>query len=304
MKSTLVVLAAGMGSRYGGLKQLDPVGPSGEVVLDYSVHDALWAGFDNVVFVIRKDFEEEFRKVVLSRYEGVVPTALAFQDLNDLPGGRLAPEGRQKPWGTGHAIWSARNQVDGPFLVVNADDFYGMEAFSAMAGFLKKQSEGLRLALVAYPLRNTLSEHGAVSRGVCTVGDNDTLTSVEEHTGIVREGDAIRGINLVGERVSLTGIEMVSMNFWGFTPEIFGHLENSFAEFLNRGGLGNPKSEYYIPSAVSEIIASGAAPASVLRSEGRWYGVTYREDRASVAEALQQMVADRLYPTPLWKHTS
>lgn len=301
MNLTLVILAAGMGSRYGGLKQLDPVGPSGEVVLDYSVHDALWAGFDKVVFVIRKDFEEEFRKVVLSRYEGVVPTALAFQYLNDLPGGRTAPEGRQKPWGTGHAIWSARNRVDGPFLVVNADDFYGMEAFSAMAGFLKKQSEGLRLALVAYPLRNTLSEHGAVSRGVCTMGDNDTLTSVEEHTGILHEGDVIRGINLAGETVSLTGMEMVSMNFWGFTPDIFEFLERGFGHFLDRGGLGNPKSEYYIPSAVSEIIASGVAPASVLRSSGRWYGVTYREDRASAANALGAMVAQNLYPTPLWE---
>ncbi len=303
MALTLLVLAAGMGSRYGGLKQLDPVGPSGEVVLDYSVHAALRAGFEKIVYVIRRDFEREFRRVVLSRYEGVVSTTLAFQDLQDLPDGREVPAGREKPWGTGHAIWSARDQVQGPFLVVNADDFYGMEAFSAMAGFLKKSAENLQMALVAYSLCNTLSEHGTVSRGVCTVSDTDILLGVEEHSGILKEGESISGINPAGDRTVLSGRSLVSMNFWGFTPEIFEHLESGFTQFLDQGGLINPKSEYYIPSAVNEILASGIAPASVLRSSGRWYGVTYREDRQAVADALAVMVAADVYPTPLWTHT-
>ncbi|MFZ4682348.1 MAG: nucleotidyltransferase family protein [Terrimicrobiaceae bacterium] len=302
MAKTLLVLAAGMGSRYGGLKQLDPVGPSGEVVLDYSVHDALWAGFEKVVFVIRRDFEEAFRETVLKRYEGHAEVDLAFQELGDLPEGYAPPAAREKPWGTGQAIWAARHVVDGPFLVVNADDFYGLEAFSIMAGFLDGSSEGLRMGMVAYLLRNTLSDHGFVSRGICEVTTDNLLKRVEEHTGIVRRDGLIRGTDTRGIVQDLTGSEPVSMNFWGFTPEIFPHLESLFSQFLDLGGNENPKSEFYIPSAVSQIIASGAAPASVLSSSGRWFGVTYREDREAVANALSQMVKDRLYPTPLWKH--
>lgn len=293
-----------MGSRYGGLKQLDPVGPSDEVVLDYSVHDALRAGFSRVVFVIRRDFEKEFRDKILPRYEGKVETALAFQDLDDLPRGLVKSSERTKPWGTGHAIWAARNVVNTAFLAVNADDFYGLEAFSMMAGFLRKLSEAPRIAMVAHLLRNTLSEHGAVSRGVCTVGPEDWLESVQEHTGIARENGEIRGVDLAGDAVTLSGDELVSMNFWGFPVEIFRWLESGFGNFLARGGLGNPKSEYYIPSAVSEIIASGLAPASVLRSNGRWYGVTYREDREYVSAALMAMSRQGLYPTPLWNTKS
>jgi hypothetical protein len=304
MDKTLLVLAAGMGSRYGGLKQLAPVGPSGEVVLDYSVHDALWAGFNKVVFVIRRDFQKEFEEMVVKRYAGRVAVDLAFQELEDLPEGYSLSSGRQKPWGTGHAIRAARNAIKEPFLVANADDFYGMEAYSKMASFLDKPQEGLRLGMVAYPLSNTLSEHGEVSRGVCTVAPDQMLIRVEEHTGIVRNAGDVRGTDTTGEVRLLTGTEMVSMNFWGFTPEIFAHLEDLFGKFLDSGGNENPKSEFYIPSAVSGIIASGAAPASVIPSTGRWFGVTYKEDREAVAAALGQMVKDKLYPTPLWNHIS
>jgi choline kinase len=304
MDKTLLVLAAGMGSRYGGLKQLDAVGPSGEVVLDYSVHDALWAGFNKVVFVIRRDFQTEFEEIVVRRYDGQIAIELAFQELDDLLEGFALPLGRQKPWGTGHAIRSARHLIREPFLVVNADDFYGMEAYSKMAAFLDRPEEGLRVGMVAYTLSNTLSEHGAVSRGVCTIAADKTLAKVEEHTGIVRKDGSIIGTDTTSEVRRLKGTEMVSMNFWGFTPEVFGHLEDLFGKFLVSGGIENPKSEFYIPSAVSEIIASGAAPASVIPSSGRWFGVTYKEDRDSVASALGQMVKDRLYPTPLWNHIS
>ncbi len=304
MDKTLLVLAAGMGSRYGGLKQLDAVGPSGEVVLDYSVHDALWAGFNKVVFVIRRDFQKEFEETVVRRYDGQVAIELAFQELDDLPEGFTKPPARNKPWGTGHAIRAARHVIRDPFLVVNADDFYGMEAYSKMAGFLNRGGEGLSIGMVAYPLSNTLSEHGAVSRGICTVAADQSLIRVEEHTGIVRRAGEILGTDSKGDVCKLSGAEMASMNFWGFTTEVFAHLENLFGKFLVSGGIENPKSEFYIPSAVSEIIASGAAPASVLFSAGCWFGVTYKEDRDAVATALSQMVQDRLYPTPLWNHIS
>ncbi len=305
MSMTLVVLAAGMGSRYGGLKQLDPVGPSGEVVLDYSVHDALGAGFKKVVFVIRRDFEEEFRRAVVSRYEKTTDVGIVYQDLKDLPKPHVCPTDREKPWGTGHAIWCARHAVHEPFLAVNADDFYGMEAFSKMAVFLKGTEDGRRLGIgmVAYPLRNTLSEHGAVSRGICELTPDNLLESVEEYTGIVRSDGRIQGSDTGGAVRDLTGSESVSMNFWGFTPEVFPLLEKLLGAFLDSGGKENPKSEFYIPSAVSEIIASGAAPASVIPSTGSWFGVTYREDREAVANNLSELIKQGLYKTPLWNET-
>lgn len=243
MSLTLLVLAAGMGSRYGGLKQIDPVGPSGEFVLDYSVHDALWAGFDRVVFVIRREFEEEFRRVVVSRYEKTMDVGVVYQDLDDLPESYICPSGREKPWGTGHAIWSARREVQAPFLVVNADDFYGMEAFSRMALFLKEAGGRGRLGMgmVAYSLRNTLSEHGAVSRGICEVTPDNLLKSVEEHTGIVRKDGRIEGTDTSGALRELTGSEPVSMNFWGFTPEVFSQLEKFLCTFLDSGGGREPE---------------------------------------------------------------
>jgi UTP-glucose-1-phosphate uridylyltransferase len=304
MDKTLLVLAAGMGSRYGGLKQLDAVGPSGEVVLDYSVHDALRAGFNKVVFVIRRDLEVEFGKKVTSRYDARAAIEIAYQELEDVPEGFELPSGRQKPWGTGHAIRAARHLIHEPFLVVNADDFYGMEAYSKMADFLDKPLNGLRMGMVGYPLASTLSAHGVVSRGICTVAENQSLIEVEEHTGIQRQDGKITGQDSSGHVRELSGSELVSMNFWGFTPEIFPYLEELFSKFLTSGAIESPKSEFYIPSAVSEIIASGAAPASVLSSAGPWFGVTYKQDREAVTAALSQMVKDKFYPTPLWKHIS
>lgn len=302
MNPTLLVLAAGMGSRYGGLKQIDPVGPSGEAVLDYSVHDALAAGFDKVVFVIRRDFEDEFRRAVVSRYVGKIEVGIAYQDLGALPEGFSLPADRQKPWGTGHAIWCARNQIDEPFLMVNADDFYGREAFAVMADHLRGVKEGTpaNFSMVAYPLINTLSEHGEVSRGICELSPLGKLTAVEECTGLRRVAEGvITGTDTHGVLRTFTGNEMVSMNFWGFTPAIFPMLGDLFTAFLKEGGLASAKSEFYIPSAVTSMMASGAAETSVLRSNGRWFGVTYREDRDAVAGAIAGMVREGLYPTPL-----
>ncbi|MCE9588277.1 MAG: nucleotidyltransferase [Verrucomicrobia bacterium] len=302
MKPTLLVLAAGMGSRYRGLKQIDPVGPSGEVVLDYSVHDALASGFGKVVFVIRRDFEEEFRRIVVSRYEGKVEIGIAYQELNELPEGFSLPPEREKPWGTGHAVWCARNQIHEPFLMVNADDFYGREAFAVMADYLRGVIAGTpaHFSMVAYPLVNTLSEHGEVSRGICELSPEGKLLGVEECSGIRRgEDGVITGTDTHGVWRTFTGNEMVSMNFWGFTPAIFPMLGHLFTTFLMEGGLASAKSEFYIPSAVTSMMATGAAETSVLRSAGQWYGVTYREDRDAVAAAIGRMVREGLYPTPL-----
>jgi len=302
MKPTLLVLAAGMGSRYGGLKQIDPVGPSGEVVLDYSVHDALASGFGKVVFVIRRDFEEEFRRAVVSRYEGKLEVGIAYQDLGALPEGFSLPADREKPWGTGHAIWCARHEIREPFLMVNADDFYGREAFAVMADHLRGVTAGTPadFSMVAYPLVNTLSEHGEVSRGICDLASDGKLLSVEECTGIRRGTDGvITGTDTQGKLRTFSGKELVSMNFWGFTPAIFPILGDLFTAFLKEGGLTGKKSEFYIPSAVTSMMASGAAETAVLRSAGHWYGVTYREDRDAVAAAIAGMVSQGLYPTPL-----
>ena len=302
MNSTLLVLAAGMGSRYGGLKQLDPVGPSGEVVLDYSVHDALEAGFQRVVFVIRREFEDEFRRTVVARYEKDVDVDLVYQDLNDLPEGYEKPPGREKPWGTGHAIWCARHSVQNPFLAVNADDFYGREAFSLMSSFLDGEAGASHFAMVAYPLSNTLSAHGSVCRGICSLGRN--LVAVEECTGIQRAATGkLEGTNTRGMTQEMTGSEWVSMNFWGFQPGVFPLLGKHLSNFLKNGGLSHEKSEFYIPSAVTAMIESDGVEVTVLKSAGQWFGVTYREDRAAVAETISEMVRQGLYETPLRKNS-
>ncbi|MBE2204231.1 MAG: NTP transferase domain-containing protein [Chthoniobacterales bacterium] len=301
MGNTLLILAAGMGSRYGGLKQIDPVGPSGEVMLDYSVFDAVAAGFDEVVFVIRRDFEKEFREKVVSRYERVVRVQVVFQEREDLPGGLAVPSDREKPWGTGHAIWAARHAITQPFLAINADDFYGRSAFESMGACLRDQGgNGLHLSLVAYAVNNTLSEFGTVSRGVCRQNADGSLASVEEYSGIEKAEDGIRGMDSQGITRPLAPETLVSMNFWGFSPAVFPRLEELFLEFLKGGGLEAPKSEFYIPSAVSALIDSGASQVRVLSSTDHWLGVTYREDRASVAEALSRLAQAGTYPTPLW----
>ncbi len=283
MDLTLVVLAAGMGSRYGGLKQLDPVGPSGEIILDYSVTDAIKAGFNKVVFVIRREILEQFRESVGSRYEERLAVEYAFQELEPLPGGRVSPVGRTKPWGTGHAVLVAASVVRGPFAVINADDYYGPSGFAELARFLSAASAG-EYAMVGYRLEKTLSEHGTVSRGICRADEKGFLIDITERTAIVRTDEGI--VAQGNPPVCLTGEEPTSMNFWGFTPGLFARLERLFEEFLEERGE-DAKAEFYLPAAVSSLIASGEASVRLLRSEDPWFGLTYPEDKAAVVEALR-----------------
>jgi len=297
MDTTLLVLAAGMGSRYGGLKQVDPVGPTGETILDYSVFDAIRSGFRRVVFVIRRDFEDEFREKMGNRFEDQIDVGYVFQQLNDLPPGFDVPKLRTKPWGTGHAIWCAREAVDQPFLAINADDFYGRGAISATGQFLARTAVGATAYCMAgYPLASTLSAHGTVSRGVCEVSAGGLLTAVNEFTKIQRVGDAIRND---ADGAVFSGTEKVSLNCWGFTPTVFNGLEDLFAAFLAAYGR-EEKAEFYIPSAVTDLIQSKRATACVLPVESQWFGVTYREDRPVVAASLADLTKQGEYPSPLW----
>jgi len=299
MGTTLLVLAAGMGSRYGGLKQLDHVGPGGETLLDYSIFDALRAGFGKVVFVIRKSIEAEFREAVISRYEGVVEVGVAFQEPSDLPEGFSVSGDREKPWGTGHAVWAARKEVREPFLVVNADDFYGREAYAIMGAHLR--GEGSGMAMVAYQLENTLSENGEVSRGVCRLDAGGGLESVEEHTHIARsEGGVICGCDEGGAVRELGPGMLVSMNFWGFPTDVFAGLEERMSVFLRAGGERDAKAEFYLPTAISDLVGEGRSRVSVYASRDKWFGVTYRPDRELVASALAEKVAGGEYPAPVW----
>lgn len=297
MHLTLVVLAAGMGSRYGGLKQVDPMGPSGETVLDYSVHDAIRAGFDRVLFIIRRDFEAEFRASIGARFTGRIQVDYVFQSLDALPAGHVLPAGRTKPWGTGHAVWCAREALHGPFAVVNADDFYGADSFARLAAFLRAASAAEavspaspRYAMVGFQLANTLSEHGAVSRGVCTVGADGALSGIEEHTGILAEE--------VGPGRKYDGATTVSMNCWGFTAAALPQLDARWRAFLARHGTSE-KTEFYLPFAVNELLAAGQASVQVLPTADHWFGVTYREDKPRVQAAIAALVASGAYPSPL-----
>ncbi len=298
----LVVLAAGMGSRYGGLKQIDPVGPAGEAILDYSVFDALRAGFSRVVFVIRRDIEDAFRASVGARFERHVQVDYAFQQLDDLPAGLTVPEGRTKPWGTAHAILAARHAVRTPFAVINADDFYGAEGYRHLAAHLSCAPAGDRApdhAMVGFILRNTLSEFGSVARGVCSVSPEGLLRSVTETTGIEPFGAAARAVAPDGSITPLTGDETVSMNMWGFQPHIFDDLLTYFRAFL-RARAADPKAECYLPAAVTSAIDAGRARVRVLRSSDTWFGVTYREDRPRVIQSLRELIAAGRYPEQLW----
>ena len=300
MEMTLLILAAGMGSRFGGLKQLEPVGPSGETLLDYSVYDALRAGFTKVVFVIRRDFAEEFRAKVGHAYEEHVAVSYVHQELEDLPEGFTVPEGRSKPWGTGHAFLSARDVIRGPFAAINADDFYGASAFQILADFFAAENKPDQFAMVGYRLDRTLSENGSVSRGICTADERGGLSSVKEYTKLERTDEGIR-CRLDGEdAVFFKGDEIVSMNFWGFRSAVFPLLTEGFKDFLREQGR-EAKSEFYIPFAVAEMIAGEEAGVSVLSTDGDWFGVTYREDKETVMKSIAWLVEEGAYPQSLWK---
>jgi len=304
MKPTLFLLAAGMGSRYGGLKQLDPLGPQGQSIMDYSIYDAIQAGFGKIVWVIRHDFEAQFRQQILSKYEGHVPCELCFQSLDALPAGFSVPEGRQKPWGTNHAVLMGKDVIREPFAVLNCDDFYDRDAFRVMAKFLTELPEDStgRYAMVGFRVDNTLSESGTVSRGIC---ENDErthlLTGVVERTKIERRNGKVEYLDENDTWVAIPDNTPVSMNFWGFTPDYFRHSEEYFRQFLSDPkNIENLKSEFFIPLMVDTLIKSGQATCEVLDTTSKWFGVTYPEDRPGVVEKLAALHAAGQYPDKMF----
>jgi hypothetical protein len=296
-KPTLLVLAAGMGSRYGGLKQIDPVGPSGETIIDYSIFDAVRAGFGKLVFVIRQDIESAFREAIGARFEKRLPVEYVFQELNKLPEGFSIPPNRTKPWGTGQAILMADDVIREPFAAINADDFYGANSFRVLAEHLKSGSPDY--SMVGFTLRNTLSEFGSVARGACEVGPDGYLRGVRELTKIERDGNRAKYTDASGAMQRLTGDEPVSMNMWGFTTGLFPHLREQLTEFLKRHGQ-EEKSEFYIPLVVNDLVSAGKERCKVLRTNDAWFGVTYREDRPFVVEGIRKLIARGDYPQKLW----
>ncbi len=300
MKPTLFVLAAGMGSRYGGLKQLDGVGPSGETIMDYSIYDAVHAGFGKLVFVIRKSFEKDFRDKIVKKYEHKIPVELVFQDLDNLPAGFSVPEGREKPWGTNHAVMMGKDVIHEPFAVINADDFYGRESYKILADYLSKL-DGTRnqYCMIGYRVGNTLSESGTVARGICETDAEGYLTGVVERTQVMRIDGEVKYKDENDQWISIPDNTPVSMNMWGFTPDYFEHSEKYFVEFL-KNNIQNPKAEFFIPLVVNELIVNNTAKVKVLDTPSKWFGVTYAEDRPEVVAKLQQLVNDGVYPSPLW----
>ncbi len=301
MKPTLFVLAAGMGSRYGGLKQLDGLGPNGETIMDYSIYDAIQAGFGKVVFVIRRVFEQDFREKIVSKYINRIAVELVFQDLDNLPAGFSVPEGREKPWGTNHAVLMGKDVIHEPFAVINADDYYGRESFQVLADYLRsiEGTEG-HYAMVGYRVCNTLSESGSVARGVCETNAEGYLTTVTERTKILREADGVIRFIEDDGKTELAENAPVSMNMWAFTPDYFRYSEEYFATFLREHGQ-ELKSEFYIPLMVDILIHSGKATCRVLDTPSKWFGVTYANDRPQVVAKFAKLVADGVYPSPLFK---
>lgn len=295
-------MAAGMGSRYGGLKQMEPMGPQGAALIDYSVYDALRSGFGKVVFIIRRDIEADFKKIVGRKWEGRIPVRYVFQELGMVPEGFRAPPGRTKPWGTGHAIWTAQKAVQEPFAVINADDYYGRDSFRAMAGFLGKlkKPDLPDYAMVGFALKNTLSEHGHVSRGVCETDRRKFLKKAVERTHIGKAGSRVFYLDPSGKKHALKGTETVSMNLWGFTPHLFRQLGEKWEAFLKDRG-GEEKSEFLIPRVVDELIREKKARVKVLSGRSRWFGITYPDDKAKVREEIQKLVDRKEYPEKLWE---
>ncbi len=300
-KPTLLVLAAGMGSRYGGLKQLDGLGPSGETIMDYSIFDAIRAGFGKVVFVIRHTFEDDFKKIVLSKYEGKIETEVVFQELDNLPEGFSLPEGREKPWGTNHALMMSKDVINEPFAVINADDFYGRTSYEVLAKKLMELSnETGKYCMVGYRVGNTLSESGTVARGVCEVNEQNYLTGVVERTAIIRNAEGKIVFNDEnGQEVSIADNTPVSMNMWGFTPDYFEHSDRQFVDFLKREE-GNLKSEFFIPLVVNKMVEDKDATVEVLDTPASWFGVTYADDREGVVAKINALVEAGEYPSKLF----
>jgi len=301
MKPTLFVLAAGMGSRYGGLKQLDQLGPSGQTIMDYSIYDAIQSGFGKVVFVIRKDFEADFRKKILSKYEGHIPVGVVFQSVDALPEGYACPADRTKPWGTNHAVLMGKGVINEPFAVINADDFYGRDAFRVIAQELTRpRTRKGDYCMVGFRVGNTVTTNGTVSRGVCTTNSDKLLTSVTERTDIsVAHDGSIRCTDGAGHELKLDPATPVSMNLWGLTPDYFDYSEREFRRFLDEK-LTAPKSEFYIPTVIDTLINSGEATVKVLDTHSRWFGVTYADDRQGVVEKLQALHAASEYPDKMF----
>lgn len=301
MKPTLFVLAAGMGSRYGGLKQLDPLGPQGQTIMDYSIFDAIRAGFGKVVFVIRKDFEEDFRRSILSKYEGHIPVEVVFQSTDKLPEGYTCPEERTKPWGTNHAVMMGADVINEPFAVINADDFYGRDAFAVIAAdLMRERTRKGDYSMVGFRVGNTMSENGSVSRGVCSVNADGNLTKVVERTGIAYDEDhRICFLDENNETEYLDPSTPVSMNLWGFTPDYFSYSDREFRRFLDKC-LTTPKAEFYIPTVIDTLINSGEATVKVLDTTSRWFGVTYAADRQGVVDKLAALHAAGEYPDTMF----
>ena len=303
MKPTLLLLAAGMGSRYGGLKQLDGLGPNGETIMDYSIYDAIQAGFGKIVFVIRHDFEKQFREQVISKYEGHIPVDVCFQSLEDLPEGFSVPEGRTKPWGTNHAVMMAKNIIKEPFCVINCDDFYNRDCFLVMGKFLAELPENAtnQYAMVGFRVGNTLSDNGSVSRGICSTDENNNLTTVVERTEIERLSDGEVAYKDGAKWVKVPDNTPVSMNVWGFTPDYFAHSEEYFKDFLSDpANITNLKAEFFIPLMVNKLINDKKSTVKVLDTTSKWFGVTYSADRPSVVAKIQTLIDEGVYPQKLF----
>jgi NDP-sugar pyrophosphorylase family protein len=300
---TLLVLAAGMATRYGSLKQTDSFGPNGETIIDYSVHDAFKAGFGKVVFVIREAIEEEFKAAMRRRFPDNLPIEFMAQELDMLPVGHMISENRTKPWGTGHAVWVAASKIKEPFSVINGDDFYGYQSFKLVADFLKGSTDDTEHGLVGFKLENTLSEHGAVSRGICQLDQYGCLKSVTELTHIVRTEDGIAVQDPGTEARLLDGNEIVSMNLMAFKPSVFPHFEQEFRVFLNNNSA-NPKAEFYLPAVVDSMVRSGAARVKVLQTPEKWFGVTYPEDKAVAVQSIARLIREGVYHENLWETLS
>jgi dTDP-glucose pyrophosphorylase len=304
-ETTLVIMAAGIGSRFGeGIKQLEPIGPGGEIIMDYSIYDALEAGFNKIVFIIRKDLEKDFKEIIGNRIERFAPVAYAYQELDNLPKGFFKPDYRNKPWGTGHAVLCAKDVIHDPFVVINADDYYGKEGFIKIHDYLihqmDPQSECLDICMAGFQLGNTLSENGGVTRGVCEIGENGTLTKVTETYEITRQSDSAIGKNENGTLVEIPLEQNVSMNMWGLSPAFLKELEDGFPAFLNNIKEGDGKAEYLLPKIIDKLIQSGNTQVQVLESHDQWFGVTYKEDKFAVSTAIKKLIADGIYSEQLF----